>query len=292
MTADTSIVRIRMIDRTVVGSGGPVWDTQLQGVVGMVVAASRPTTIDTKTAFVIPLDVLDAVWEIDLPVLSQRIFLTSAPGDAVFAEQLSADLHRRGVVVWNEQKGPDGVPASEGEQLQRAIRAAQAVVLVVSPQTRASRTVKEHLRLAGLYRRQIILVWVGDDPGARPQRYGWSETTWIDVHETSYPSTLETIEASLGQDRLTSITALLGPSEERSQPEPRNPYKGLRVFTGEDTKDFFGRDRLVKELVKDVQGLLATDQATPEQGRLLAIIGPSGSGKSSVLMAGLLTKMA
>jgi Trypsin-like peptidase domain len=41
-------------------SGTPVWDTQAQGVVGMVVAASRPT--ETKTAFVIPLDVLAAAW--------------------------------------------------------------------------------------------------------------------------------------------------------------------------------------------------------------------------------------
>ncbi|HEY6407544.1 MAG TPA: trypsin-like peptidase domain-containing protein, partial [Ktedonobacteraceae bacterium] len=224
-------------------SGGPMWDTRLEGVVGMVVATSRPMTIDTKTAFVIPLDVLATVWEIDARALSQRVFLSSAPGDATFAEQLSVDLHSRGVVVLNEQKGPDGVSASEGEQLQRAIRAAQALVLVVSPLTRASRTVKEHLRLASLYRRQIILVWVGDDSGAGPQRYGWSETTWIDVLETSYPSTLETIEASLGQDRLPSNSALPGPSDDMPQPEPRNPYKGLRVFTGEDTKDFFGRDR-------------------------------------------------
>src|SRR5207247_8450220 len=124
---------------------------------------------------------------------------------------------------------------------------------------------------ADLYQRRLILVWVGDDPNAKPQRYGWSETTWIDVHEAPYPSILETIEASVSQDRLTSITALLGPSDDRPRPEPRNPYKGLRVFTAKDTKDFFGRDRLVKELVKDVQGLLATDQVTPEQGRLLAI---------------------
>src|SRR3989441_7791402 len=41
-------------------SGTPVWDTQLQGVVGMVVAASRPA--DTKTAFVLPLKVLAAAW--------------------------------------------------------------------------------------------------------------------------------------------------------------------------------------------------------------------------------------
>ncbi len=41
-------------------SGTPVWDTQLKGVVGMVVAAGRPG--DTKTAFVIPMDVLSASW--------------------------------------------------------------------------------------------------------------------------------------------------------------------------------------------------------------------------------------
>ena len=39
-----------------------------------------------------------------------------------------------------------------------AIRAAQAVVLMVSSQTRSSRTVKEHLRLADLYQRRLILV--------------------------------------------------------------------------------------------------------------------------------------
>jgi len=272
-------------------SGGPVWDTQLEGVVGMVVASSRPTTIDTKTAFVIPLDVLAAAWEIDSPVLNQRIFLSSAPGDAAFAEQLRADLSRRGIVVWDEQKGPGGAATSEEEQLQRAIRAAQAVILVVSPQTRASRTVKEHLRLADLYRRRLILVWVGDDPYIRPQRYGWYESTWLDVHEAPYPSILETIEDSLSQDRLTSITALLGSPDDSSLPEPRNPYKGLRAFTADDAQDFFGRDRLVDELVKDVQGLIATDRATAEQGRLLTLIGPSGSGKSSVLMAGLLPKL-
>jgi hypothetical protein len=259
----------------------------------MVVASNLPTTFDTKTAFVIPLDVLTSAWKIDSPALSQRVFLSSAPGDASFAEQLSADLQMRGVVVWNEQKGPDGIPVSDEKQLQLAIRAAQAVVLIVSPQTRASRTVKEHLRLVDLYQRRLIRIWVGDDPDVQPQRYGWHETTWIDVHKESYPLILETIEDSLSQDqdRLTSIMALLGPSDERPQPEPRNPYKGLRAFTAEDTKDFFGRDRLVNQLVKDVQELLVSDPATSDQGRLLALIGPSGSGKSSVLMAGLLPKL-
>ncbi|GAC1614540.1 MAG: hypothetical protein NVS4B11_00030 [Ktedonobacteraceae bacterium] len=161
-------------------SGGPVWDEQLQGVVGMVVAASRQTTVD-KTAFVIPMDELVSVWEIQAPSLSLRMFLSFAPGDAVFAERIGTDLKERGIVVWDEQHGPDGAPTDGEKRLQQAIRSAQAVVLVVSSQTRTSRSVKEHLRLVDLYRRRLILVWTGDDPDTKPQHYGWRETTWIAV---------------------------------------------------------------------------------------------------------------
>ncbi len=31
--------------------------------------------------------------------------------------------------------------------------------------------------------------------------------------------------------------------------EPRNPYKGLRAFTGDDATDFFGRDTVAKKYV-------------------------------------------
>jgi hypothetical protein len=92
----------------------------------------------------------------------------------------------------------------------------------------------------------------------------------------------------LSQDRLTSITALLDPINKARWPEPRNPYKGLRAFTEEDTRDFFGRDRLVNDLLQKMLELLVAPQAISPRERLLTIIGPSGSGKSSVLMAGLL----
>jgi hypothetical protein len=270
-------------------SGAPVWDMQLRGVVGMVVAS---TTNDTKTAFIIPLDVLGAAWEISSPELSQRIFLSSAPDDITLARQLSTDLQERGIVVWSEQSGPDvGTPISEQERLQRAVRSAQAVMLIVSPQTRSSLVVKKHLDLATQYSRQLILVWVGEDSEAKPRYYGWRETTWINFHETPYPSILETIISSLNQDRPPSITGLLGPTDDKSQAEPRNPYKGLDSFTAEDTQDFFGRDRLVNELVGDVQKQLTMEEGGPLQERLLTLIGPSGSGKSSVLMAGLLPRL-
>ncbi len=267
-------------------SGTPVWDELLQGVVGMVVAASRP--IDLKAAFVLPLDVLMAAWPVIESVTRQRVFLSSAPADTAFADRLRTDLEALDIVVWTEQQTPDNDQTNKEEGIRQAIRAAQAVVLVVSSQTRSSRTVKEHLRLADVYSRRLILAWVGDE-SAQPQHYGWRETIWVDAHSTQYATALQAIEANLSQRR--SISTLLGPSSAAPEKEPRNPYKGLRAFTAGDAGDFFGRDRLVDELVKDINGMLAAKQPTSESGRFLTIIGPSGSGKSSVVMAGLLPKL-
>ncbi len=270
-------------------SGTAVWDTQLQGVVGMVVAASRPA--DTKTAFVIPLDVLVAAWPLIEPITRQRVFLSAAPADADFADHLAADLQARDIVVWTEQHTPGEGQVSQEERVRQAVRAAQAVMLVVSSQARSSRTVKEHLRLADLYQRRLILVWVGEDEHVQAPS-GWRETVWVDARGIQYTAALETIEATLGARR--SISALLGLSHvtpEEEAREPRNPYKGLRAFTEEDARDFFGRDRLVEELVQDVAGIMAAEQSATAGGRLLSIIGPSGSGKSSVVMAGLLPRL-
>ncbi len=55
------------------------------------------------------------------------------------------------------------------------------------------------------------------------------------------------------------------------------PYNGLRYFEMQDAERFFGRDDLVAQLVEHVMS-----------HRFLAVIGASGSGKSSLVRAGLL----
>jgi DNA-binding SARP family transcriptional activator/tRNA A-37 threonylcarbamoyl transferase component Bud32/energy-coupling factor transporter ATP-binding protein EcfA2 len=60
-----------------------------------------------------------------------------------------------------------------------------------------------------------------------------------------------------------------------------NPYKGLRAFESVDAIDYFGRERLIERLISRL-GLPGA------RGRFVAVVGPSGSGKSSVVKAGLL----
>jgi WD40 repeat protein/DNA-binding SARP family transcriptional activator len=93
------------------------------------------------------------------------------------------------------------------------------------------------------------------------------------------------IEPGPGLQRLHA--AILGhdPGLERGWPvhiEPGRPtdvcpYKGLARFETADAEFFFGREQVVAEAVGHLAGR-----------RFLALVGPSGSGKSSLLRAGLL----
>jgi class 3 adenylate cyclase/WD40 repeat protein len=60
-----------------------------------------------------------------------------------------------------------------------------------------------------------------------------------------------------------------------------SPYPGLLAFTAADADAFAGRDALVAEMV-----------AALVSARWLAVVGPSGSGKSSAVRAGLLPALA
>ncbi len=59
-------------------------------------------------------------------------------------------------------------------------------------------------------------------------------------------------------------------------PLPPCPYRGLRAFREQDAPFFFGREEFTQRLV-----------AAARRQSLVAVIGPSGSGKSSAVFAGL-----
>ncbi len=61
---------------------------------------------------------------------------------------------------------------------------------------------------------------------------------------------------------------------------PPNPYQGLAAFGEEDADFFFGQEKFVNNLAEVTQ-----------KQPLVAVVGPSGSGKSSVVFAGLIPKL-
>ncbi|MGD8633556.1 MAG: helix-turn-helix domain-containing protein, partial [Anaerolineales bacterium] len=70
-----------------------------------------------------------------------------------------------------------------------------------------------------------------------------------------------------------------------SEPAPGlPPYKGLQFFDESDADLFFGRENLTQMLIDRLRKGLSASTAQ----RFLAIVGASGSGKSSILRAGLL----
>jgi hypothetical protein len=73
--------------------------------------------------------------------------------------------------------------------------------------------------------------------------------------------------------------------EEVSLEVDKCPYLGLTVFQAEDARRFFGRERVITELVGRLAARLG--QACP-----LVLVGASGSGKSSLLRAGLLPALS
>ena len=88
------------------------------------------------------------------------------------------------------------------------------------------------------------------------------------------------------EDDLTASVVQLQAASERAAPPTAPalvacPFKGLASFEVDDADVFFGRERLVAEMVARLAG-----------APLLGIVGPSGSGKSSALKAGLLPALA
>lgn len=114
-------------------------------------------------------------------------------------------------------------------------------------------------------------------PGAEPPLGFLSQNTWVDFRARADDPVL----------LATLVRAIHGqPPGPDAQETVRNtvaticPYRGLLYFREEDAPFFFGREAAITQLVSAVQ-----------QHHLVAVVGASGSGKSSVVRAGLVPEL-
>ena len=97
----------------------------------------------------------------------------------------------------------------------------------------------------------------------------------------------ERVEWRLAEDDLATSVVEVQSLHERAATAagdrrlPGCPFKGLASFDVEDAAVFFGRERLVADMVARLPG-----------ARLMGVVGPSGSGKTSAMRAGLLATLA
>src|SRR6266513_4498511 len=229
---------------------------------------------------------------------SPFVFLACSYADyeKTVVTRIKTALQKRGITLWDSRHiGRQGLEQPR-KALGEAIRAAQVILLMVSPEARASRHVREALEVGKMYQRPICAVWI--------EGKNWQEclpmdeqdlSVGIDARMSDDPGLFEEIVTLVQQgwtEPETTTASARGVSQEQGTiGEPRNPYKGLQAFRQEDQHDFFGRDALINTLTNTLAGTIQTEQPGKPDARLLAIIGARGSGKSSVMMAGLLPRL-
>ena len=96
--------------------------------------------------------------------------------------------------------------------------------------------------------------------------------TWIDLRRD--PADPEMIDA------LARATRGGGAAEGAEPKLALCPYRGMRPFREEDSALFFGREGDVERLLEAAR-----------RHKFVAVVGPSGSGKSSIVQAGLIPKL-
>jgi formylglycine-generating enzyme required for sulfatase activity len=221
---------------------------------------------------------------------AQHVFISYSSRDNEYVERLIADLQAQDVNIWIDHLSLKAGTRNWENAIRRAIRDCCAVVLVASPSSFQSEYVHGELAVAKDYGRPVYPLWVSGKQWIDCVPMDMSKVQYIDGRGDAYPAAIPQIIEALGGTGIAPVQKV----QETAAPEtasmmdfvPRNPYKGLRAFRADDQVDFFGRDGLIVELVAALK-----EQLHHNAARLLVIIGPSGSGKSSVVMAGLLPRL-
>ena len=203
-----------------------------------------------------------------------HVFLSHAGVDTAAAHEFAEILRRSGLSVWFDkdsiQPGDPWMTA-----LEQAIQEASAMIVYVG-RLGVQAWVDREVRF-GLVRntdnsrdfRLVPVLGPEADPAALPPFL--MQQQWVDLRDSQ--------RAPEQIRRLIEI--LKSPSKQRAIPEnywtAHSPFRSLQVFEPEDSWLFFGRDSDSNELLSRLG-----------QAPVLAVLGNSGCGKSSLIRAGLM----
>jgi energy-coupling factor transporter ATP-binding protein EcfA2 len=205
------------------------------------------------------------------------VFVSHSSRDRALTEWVLERLKAAGFAALFIDFDPEqGIPAGRNweRELYAQLRRTDAVIFLASTASVASQWCFAELSLARSLGRPVFPLRL--QPGVGLPLL--ADVQWVDLTDA---------EPRLARLLAGLRSAGLDPTDSFAWDPHRSPYPGLVPFAPEDAAVFFGRQ---PETGRLVELLTPTLQRGP--GRLVAVVGPSGSGKSSLLHAGLLPRLA
>jgi WD40 repeat protein len=204
------------------------------------------------------------------------VFISHSSGDAQRATAIAEKLKERDFFSYFLDHDVErGIHAGRHweKELYRRLLTCKAVVFVCTPESVSSKWCFAELTHARALGKPIVPVRTSDC--ALPEIL--RDVQAVDLHENA-----ETAYA-----RLWTALERIGVSEEDGAAwrEDRPPYPGILPFDETDTAVFFGRRSEAGHLLELLERMRVAET------RLAVIIGASGSGKSSLVRAGLVPRM-
>ena len=205
-----------------------------------------------------------------------RVFISHASDGLAQAGEAHEWLTEVGHEVFLDRNQRDGIGVGEEwrQQLHERLRWADAVVCVVTSTYISSRWCTVEVEIARSRGNRILPMYVEPDlvdPSLESLQ-----------HAADYRS-----DPALARAQLIEALRRLDAAGGWGWPDGRSPFPGLRPFTTDQHRVFFGRNEEKKKLAEMLRAAAECAESVA-----LVVVGPSGCGKSSLVGAGLLPLMA
>lgn len=203
------------------------------------------------------------------------VFVSYRHSDRDVVAPIAEGLERRQIDVWF-----DRVDIRSGERwrerIAEGIKDAQSVLVAVGPEGIAGvQAFEVDLALDRAVLEVDLPIIPLLLPGAKQEGRLWSylaTRSYVEMEGATDDDIVDRIADAVRGTDSTGLTVAIDTG--------REPYLGLRAYSADDADLFFGREADIDALVELCR--------TPG---LVAVVGPSGSGKSSVVKAGLLPRL-
>lgn len=206
-----------------------------------------------------------------------RIFLSHSTKDKQQAVELKKWLEAEGRehYVFLDNDPRTGIkPGEEWEKkLYAELKTCRVVIALMTSNWESSKWCFAEMTQARALEKRILPVKISEAFTSNGN-FGNLQETYVDLSDTN----------SDGYQRIENVLKEIIPWD----PKARPPYPGLAAYTREDEPIYRGRDPEINQVTRKLIDLRNGGRAEP---RFVLILGASGSGKSSLIRAGVLPRL-